>query len=96
MAYTDANLVFSRKLVNLGGVTSINYGYTYSTGDTVATVKGSNYWDGAIQKLRPGDLVAVTANDGKYLAVVTEVDHSAGTPEVSMDDIATVSTFNGW
>lgn len=95
MAYNDANLVVARKFDTQGNDGTSPRGYTYSTSDTVATVKGSNYWDGAIHKLRPGDLVAVTADDGKFLGVVSSVD-LGGAPEVSLSDVATVSTFNGW
>lgn len=94
MSYNSANLTVSRRFDTPSGQ---HYGYEYSTSDTVATVKGGGYFAtiDAFQKLRPGDLVAVTCFDGNFLGFVDGTG-TPGSPDVTLVDIATVSAFNGW
>ena len=89
MAFNSANLVLARAFP-LGA-----YGFSYSTADTVATIEGgSNYFTGlaAMEKLRVGDLIAVAASDGKFLAAVLS-KNAVSNPYVQFLNLAAVSAF---
>ena len=94
MVYNDANLTYSRRF-QISGVSALGYGWEYSTGDSVATVQGSGYFNTGAHKLRIGDLVAITANDGNLLVYISDAN-PGGSPSVNFNELATVSSFSGW
>jgi hypothetical protein len=87
MAFNDANLVLTGTgVIPETGVKSL----AYSTGDNLATVFGGTYFDSAARSLRIGDMINVTASDGKVLCEISDVTVS---PSVSVRQLALVTTF---
>lgn len=90
MAFNASNLVYNDLIafeVRIGRI------WDYSTGDNMAAIDGGTYFDAldASKILRQGDLIRVSASDGKGLYVV--VNSIPTTPSVSVDKQAEVSAF---
>ena len=89
MSFDPSNLVVARVFP------TATRGFTYSTSDSIAAIYGgSDYFIGieAITKLRAGDLIAITASDGKSIACVISTGNS-GNPTVNFIVLATASAF---
>lgn len=67
MSFNPAN--FAR----VNSIISGTYQFTYTTADSLSDVAGSGYFNDphASGQLRSGDFVAITASDGKSLAMST-------------------------
>jgi hypothetical protein len=65
--------------------------WDYSTSDNIADVEVSTYFDAAAKNLRIGDIIRVTANDGKAIYYVDGT--TVVTPDVGITKMATVSAF---
>ena len=89
MAFNITNLVGKRNV----GPTDQTLVLDYSTGDNIADIEAASYFNSGIDKLRLGDVVRVTANDGKGLYVVDNASHSSG--DVSITKLAVASSFPG-
>ncbi len=76
MSFNEANL--TPKIYLSGGSQQASKVWDYSTGDNLATVEGSTYFDSAVKNLRQDDIVRVTANDGNALYVVDGMSLSGG------------------
>lgn len=75
MAFNVANLV---PKIYVAGSQNHPIVWDYSTGDNIATVEGSTYFDSAVKNLRQGDIVRVTANDGNGEYFVDGMDLAGG------------------
>lgn len=64
----------------------------YVTGDSISTIEGSGYFNGGIDKLRRGDIVRVTAQDGNALYFVENVNYPSAV-DVAIVKIAVASSF---
>lgn len=72
------------------------YKWTYSTSDNVSVVDYSGYFSGVATArfFRAGDLIAVTAGDGKFLGLVISVNLDAVYADISLLNIASVTAFS--
>lgn len=84
MAFNPANLAPEYYLAETPGLPLV---WSYSTSDDVGDI-GSSYFADAYRTLRLGDLIQVTAADGKFLAVVSTVNILAGSPTLTIGIIA--------
>jgi WD40 repeat protein len=87
MAYNSANMI---PQIHAGGDDS-PFIWDYSTSDPIATVEGSTYFDSAFNFLRRGDLVRVTADDGKGMYFVSSA--SPVFEDTALIKIAVVTSF---
>lgn len=88
MAFNTTNL----SAAPLGGIS--NYIWDYSTSDNLSTVSGANYFDTSTgnSPLRVGDLIRITASDGKRIIYIDTVGHD-GTGVQKGTLAANVSSF---
>jgi hypothetical protein len=82
---------------NLSGVDYLNSDQgaalilDYSTGDNVSTVEGAGYFNSGLDSFRRGDVLRVTANDGKGLYLVSGANQYA--TNVELFKLAVVTSF---
>jgi hypothetical protein len=89
MAFNNTNLTPAAALGNMAAMHVI---WNYSTGDNLSTVETyGSYFASAVGKLRPGDFIDVTANDGKASYYVDGFDLVS--PSIGLIKVATVSSF---
>ena len=91
MAFTKDTFIPASAMAN----SSAGRMFSYATGDTLATVKGSGYFDeaavsdvGAGYGLRSGDFILVDASDGQSFLFVGVVPSTGVTTTASSNDFA--------
>jgi hypothetical protein len=89
MAFNLTNLVGVAHLNNLQDEPLV---VDYSTADNIATIEGSGYFNGGIDKLRRGDMLRVTAGDGKGFYIIENANYPSSV-SVGLWKLASVSSF---
>lgn len=65
--------------------------WNYTTADALSATDGGGYFDAGAKALRRGDVIRVTASDGKKVYLVTDSQPASGS--VSVSPRAVVSSF---